>query len=267
MYRTILFKQIDCPNRHRTNRVFPLIILCKQRKCGFRQIGRALCRNANPALPLLREKLIVADGNRNSACFLFMRSQLSSDFLHQLQHDTPDFGVIFQILHGCYPVPNAFYRGDIIGTHNRRIIQSVGILLNRQSILSKAALQEIIRCCSKLSNGMNPITGQNLLGRSADSKQVRGGKTPNLLPERICFDAGNRIRLFHIRPKLGKNLVETHSCGNRKSQFKLNRSANFICNFKSGSHAAASGHIQPAFVHPIRLDLIGIATVYFTSQL
>ena len=51
---------------------------------------------------------------------------------------------------------------------------------------------------------MNPITGQNLLGRSADSKQVRGRKTPNLLPE------------------LGKNLIEAHPCGNRKYQFKLN---------------------------------------------
>ena len=226
-----------------------------------------MCRNTNPALPLFRVKLVVADGNRYSASFLFMCSQLGSDLLHQFQHDTPDFGVILQILHGRYSVPNALYWGDIIGTHNRRIIQSIGIFLNRQSILSKAALQEIIRCCSKLSNGMNPITGQNLLGRSADSKQVRGGKTPNLLLERICFDAGNRIRLFHIRPKLGKNLIEAHSCGNRKSQFKLNRSANLICDFKSGSHAAASGHIQPAFVHPIRLDLIGIATVYPTSQL
>ena len=27
------------------------------------------------------------------------------------------------------------------------------------------------------------------------------------------------------------------------------------------------GRIQPAFVHPIRLDLISITTVYFTSQL
>jgi len=226
-----------------------------------------LCRNTNPALPLFREKLVVADGNCYSARFLLMRSQLGSDLLHQFQHDTPNFGVIFQILHGRYPMSNAFYRGDIIGTHNRRIIQSVGILLNRQSILSKAALQEIIRCCSKLSNRMNPITGQNLLSRSADSKQVRGRKTPNLLPERICFNTGNRIWLFHIRPKLGKNLIEAHSCGNRKSQLKLNSSANLICDFKPGSHAAASGHIQPAFVHPIRLDLIGIATVYLTSQL
>ena len=36
-------------------------------------------------------------------------------------------------------MPNALYWGDIIGTHNRRIIQSIGIFLNRQSILSKAA--------------------------------------------------------------------------------------------------------------------------------
>ena len=183
MYRTILFKQVDCPNRHRTNRMLPLIVLCKQSKCGFRQIGGALCRNTNPALPLFREKLVVSDGNCYSARFLLMRSQLGSDLLHQFQHDTPDFGVILQILHGCYPVPNALYRRDIVGTHDRRIIQSIGIFLNRQSILSKAALQEIIRCCSKLSNGMNPITGQNLLGRSADSKQVRGRKTPNLLTE------------------------------------------------------------------------------------
>ena len=91
--------------------MLPLIILCKQSKCGFRQIGGALCRNTNPALPLFRVKLVVADGNRYSASFLFMCSQLSSDLLHQLQHDTPDFGVILQILHGRYPVPNALYWG------------------------------------------------------------------------------------------------------------------------------------------------------------
>ena len=60
-------------------------------------------------------------------------------------------------------------------------------------------------------------------------------------------------------------LVSRLDCGNRKSQFKLNRSANLICNFKSGSHAAASGHIQPAFVHPIRLDLVCVSTVYLTG--
>ena len=39
--------------------------------------------------------------------------QLGSDLLHQFQHDTPDFGVILQILHGRYSVPNALYWGDI----------------------------------------------------------------------------------------------------------------------------------------------------------
>ncbi len=126
--------------------MFPLIILYKQSKCGFRHISGALCQNANPALPLFRVKFVVADGNRYSARFLLMCSQLGSNLLHQLQNNTLDFGVILQILHGRYPVSNAFYRGDKIRTHNRRIIQPIGILLNRQSILSKTALQEIIRC-------------------------------------------------------------------------------------------------------------------------
>ena len=41
--------------------------------------------------------------------------------------------------------------------------------------------------------------------------------------------------------------------------------ANLICDFKSSSHAAASGHIQPAFVHPVRFNLVSITTVYLTG--
>ena len=107
---------------------------------------------------------------------------------------------------------NAFDGADIIASHHGRRIQTVGIAFERNSIFSKVALKQIVRCCGKLTDGVDPEARQHFFRRSPDAEHIGGREIPDLVSERLLRNTGDSVRLFHIGTEFRKDLVEAHPC-------------------------------------------------------
>ena len=106
------------------------------------------------------------------------------------------------------------------------------------------------------------------MSSTANIKQFFYGQRPNDFLKTLAFNDGSGVRLFHIRAKLCKNLVEGDSDGNGYSKFKFYTFSEFIRNFLTRTEQhSTSRNVKPAFVKTVRLDFIGIFGINLTHKL
>ena len=79
-------------------------------------------------------------------------------------------------------------------------------------------------------------------------------------------DASDSIRFLHVAAELRENLIEGHTCGDRKSKFKLDPLSDLVGDlFTTSHHHRGACDIQPALVHAEGFHLIGVVLVDLTS--
>ena len=123
-------------------------------------------------MPFLPEELVVSDVNSDTTSFLFVSPKFGSNVLNKIEHDSPDFRVVLQVLQSGNPVSDAFDGADIIAPHHGGTIKTICIAFERHSIFPEVALEQIIRRGRELADSVDSEACQNLFRRPSDAEHI-----------------------------------------------------------------------------------------------
>lgn len=120
----------------------------------------------------------------------------------------------------------------------------------------------------KVTNGEYTPRHQLTGGAVPNIQKFRHGQRPDTLLPVFRGEYSHRIRLFHVAAQLGQYLAKGYPDGNREAEFLLDGGANlirdFLCLIKG---TADRRNIDPALIHAIRLNPVGVSAVDRSGQL
>ena len=256
-------------NAHGANRVVPLVVLHEQDAGCLRDLQRALCGKGHPAL-LGKAVVDVAlpDVDTNTGCSQTIPAKLVPHILCQLQHHLPHLLRCLKVLPAGDAVADALDAALIIDRHDRRTIQTIGVSPQRGTVLSEQLANALIGIMRKVTNGEYTPRHQLTGGAVPNIQKFRHGQRPDTLLPVFRGEYSHRIRLFHVAAQLGQYLAKGYPDGNREAEFLLDGGANlirdFLCLIKG---TADRRNIDPALIHAIRLNPVGVSAVDRSGQL
>ena len=244
------------------DRLFPVIILQEKLHGVPGDLVRDVGRDGDLLLPGEAHEVLVPDIDLDDVAGKGVFPEPRGHGLRKHVKSHLHLLVADEIPGHCHAIPDALDRGGGVFFRDRRFVLTVRENREHNAGLSELFFQELRIRRRDIPDRENAPAGEFSLCRPADVEQILRRFFPDDGLIVAPVDDRHRVRLFIIRPELGKDLIPAYADADGDAEFIFDFAVELVGNFLAGAaDADAVGHVEPAFIQPEAFDFVRVVGI------